>query len=242
MAGAPGGLIYRSRRGEPRQPRVDVAKERRRLGLPLIVPQVTVALGAMTVLRACFGFLTFFLAFALKNAGAATWWYGFILLASGIGGLSGSILVPIVRRHLSEQHLILAALLLTAVAAVLVGWSGRLVVQPLLAFVVGISSTGAKPAFDSIAQTYVPPAALGRAFARFETQLQLGWVLSALLAVIFSFQFRQGDILIASACAIAAVFHHSMRHAFTKRGRSDTTARAGRKGRGSNRERRAGLP
>jgi hypothetical protein len=216
-AGSPGALIYRPRWGAPRHERVDVAKERRRLGLPLIVPQVTVALGAMTVLRACFGFLTFFLAFALKNQGAAAWWYGFILLASGIGGLLGSVSVPVVRRRLSEQGIILAALCVTAFFAVLVGLSGSRGAQPVLALVVGLSSTGAKPAFDSIAQTYVPPAALGRAFARFETQLQLGWVLSALLAVIFSFQLRQGDILIAAACAIAAVFHRSMRPALTNR-------------------------
>lgn len=243
LPGPPGALIYQSRRRGQRQPRVDVAKERRRLGLPLIVPQVTVALGAMTVLRACFGFLTFFLAFALKKQGAATWWYGVILLASGIGGLLGSVSVPVVRRRLSEQSLILAALCMTAAAAVLIGWSGSLWAQPILAFVVGLSSTGAKPAFDSIAQTYVPPAALGRAFARFETQLQLGWVLSALLAVIFSFQFRQGDILIASACAIAAVFHRSMRHAFIKRDDAAPGGRHGRRDRrGTTAGRRATLP
>jgi hypothetical protein len=90
-------------------------------------------------------------------------------------------------------------------------------VQPILAFVVGVASTGAKPAFDSIAQTYVAPAALGRAFARFETQLQLCWVASALIAVLVSFKFASGDILIAAACAVAAAFHYSMRHTFVRR-------------------------
>lgn len=217
----PGGLIYEARSGRRGAgPRVNVKRERRRLGLALIVPEVTVALGAMSVLRGIFGFLTFFLAFRLRETGAATWWYGMILLATGVGGLLGSMSVPTVRRYLSEQQLVLACLVLTAVFGVLAGLSGSIWAQPPLAFVVGYASTGAKPAFDSIAQRYVPPAALGRAFARFETQLQLCWVLSALLAVVIGFPFRSGDILIAAAAAIAAAFHFSMRHSLSHR---DTT-------------------
>lgn len=213
----PGSLIYASRSGRSaRSPRVNVTQERRRLGLAMITPEVMIALGAMTVLRATMGFLTFFLAFALKHMDAATWWYGFILLASGIGGLTGSMSVPSLRRRLSEQQIILVALLLTAVIGVLVAALDSLVSQPLLAFVVGMASTGAKPAFDSIAQRNVPPAGLGRAFARFETQLQLCWVASALVAVLVTFNLASGDVLIAAACAIAAAFHFSMRHAFVR--------------------------
>ncbi len=200
--------------------------ERQRLGLPLFVPEVTVALLAMTVLRGSLGFMTFFLAFGLRAMKAATWWYGAILLATGVGGLIGSMLVPTLRRYLSEQQIIAAALVLTAVAALLVGWGGNLYVQPILALVVGYASTGAKPAFDSIAQRYVPPAALGRAFARFETQLQLVWVVCALVAVVILFSLRSGDILIATACAVAAVFHFSLRRSL---GRHDGDGVAGRR-------------
>jgi hypothetical protein len=217
LAGGPGGLIYQGKSGRriPRTPRVDVKRERRRLGLAMVAPEVTVALGAMTVLRGTMGFLTFFLAFALKHLPhTSTWWYGLILLASGVGGLSGSMAVSTVRRRLTEQQIILAALVLTAIVGVIVAVLGSLWAQPILAFVVGLASTGAKPAFDSIAQTYVPPAALGRSFARFETQLQLCWVASALIAVVVSFRLASGDVLIAAACAIAAAFHYSMRHSF----------------------------
>jgi thiol:disulfide interchange protein len=175
-----------------------------------------VALLAMTVLRGAFGFMTFFLAFGLRAMKAATWWYGAILLASGLGGLAGSMLVPTARRYLSEQQIISLALLVTAIAGLLTGWGGGLGLQPLLALVVGFSTTGAKPAFDSIAQRYVPPAALGRAFARFETQLQLAWVVCGLIAVIILFSLRAGDILIATACAVAAVFHFSLRRSLTR--------------------------
>jgi predicted MFS family arabinose efflux permease len=180
----------------------------------------------MTVLRGTIGFLTFFLAFALKHLPhTSTWWYGLILLASGVGGLAGSMAVSTVRRRLTEQQIILAALVLTAIVGVIVAVIGQLWAQPILAFVVGLASTGAKPAFDSIAQTYVPPAALGRSFARFETQLQLCWVVSALIAVLVRFGLPSGDVLIATACAIAAAFHYSMRHTFGGREAPDRRRR-----------------
>ncbi len=236
LAGGPGGLIYQSRgSARARKARIDVREERKRLGLQMIVPEVTVALSAMTVLRGTFGFLTFFLAFELRAEHAATWWYGFILLTSGIGGLAGSMSVPTIRRFLSEQQLIVSALALTAALGVLVALWGSIWAQPLLTLAVGYSSTAAKPAFDSIAQRYVPPAALGRAFARFETQLQLVWVLSALVAVLITrIPFRAGDLLVAAACGIAAIFHLSMRHSLRRRDPHEGgTRRATRVPRGS---------
>ena len=68
----------------------------------------------MSVIRGSVGFLTFFLAFALRHLHASTWWFGFVLLASAIGSLFGSLLVPVLRRYLSEQQLILYSLVLSA--------------------------------------------------------------------------------------------------------------------------------
>ena len=196
-----------------RQVRINVARERQRLGLPLFVPEVVLALAAMSVIRGAVGFLTFFLAFALRHLHAATWWYGFVLLTSAIGSLLGSLLVPTLRRYLSEQQLILYSLVLSALVGVIVAIDGSLWVQPLLTLAIGFATTAAKPSFDSIAQRHVPPALLGRAFARFETQLQLVWVLCALLAVLVGFPLRSGDVLIGVTCAVAAAFHVSMRRA-----------------------------
>ena len=231
--GQPGELIYQKRSGRRSSARLDVRAERRKLGLRLIVPEVTVALSAMTVLKGAFGFLTFFLAFELRADHAATWWYGFLLLASGVGGLGGSMSVPTLRRSLTEQQMILCALAVTSLAGAIVALSGSIWAQPALALVVGYASTGAKPAFDSIAQRYVPAAALGRAFGRFETQLQLVWVLSALVAVLVThIPFRAGDLLVAAAAAVGAAFHVSMRHSFGRRdpqgdgGRHQRTSRA----------------
>ena len=196
-----------------RTARIDVARERQRLGLPLYVPEVVLGLAAMSVIRGAVGFLTFFLAFALRHLHAATWWFGFVLLTSAIGSLLGSLLVPVLRRYLSEQQLILYSLMLCALTGVLVAVAGSFWAQALLTLAIGFATTAAKPCFDSIAQKNVPPALLGRAFARFETQLQLVWVLCALLAVIVGFSLQAGDVLIGVSCAVAAGFHVSMRRA-----------------------------
>jgi hypothetical protein len=201
-----------------RHGKIDVARERERLGLPLYVPEVVLGLAAMSVIRGAVGFLTFFLAFALRHLHAATWWFGFVLLTSAIGSLLGSLFVPVLRRYLSEQQLILYSLMLCALAGVLVAVDGSLWAQPALTFAIGFATTAAKPCFDSIAQKHVPPALLGRAFARFETQLQLIWVLCGLLAVGVGFSLQAGDVLIGVTCAVAAGFHVSMRRAVLQSG------------------------
>lgn len=188
-----------------------------RLGIP-IVPEVAIALIAMTVIRGAFGFMTFFLAFGLRAIGAATIWYGVLLLASGVGGISGSMGVPFLRRVLSEQRIVLVALLGCALVGVLTGWNGSLYVQAALALVVAAANTTAKPAFDSLAQRHVPTAALGRAFARFETQLQLSWVVCALIAVVITLSLRSGDLLIATACGVAAIFYLSLGQSLSRHG------------------------
>jgi len=198
---------------QDRRQRMEVARARQQLGLPLYVPEVVLGLAAMSVIRGAVGFGTFFLAFALRHLHAATWWYGLLLLASAIGSLLGSLLVPTLRRYLSEQQLILYSLVLSALTGIVAAIVGGLWVQPLLTLAIGFATTAAKPSFDSIAQRHVPPVLLGRAFAKFETQLQLVWVLSALLAVVVGFPLRAGDVLIGVTCAVAAGFHVSMRRA-----------------------------
>ena len=121
--------------------RIDVARERQRLGLPLFVPEVVLGLAAMSVIRGAVGFVTFFLAFALRHLHAATWWYGFVLLTSAIGSLLGSLLVPTLRRYLSEQQLILYSLVLSALVGIVVAIVGSLWVQPLLTFAIGFATT-----------------------------------------------------------------------------------------------------
>lgn len=175
-------------------------------------PEVTLSLAAVSTIRAAVGFVTFFLAFALKRSTppAGTWLYGVIVIAAGIGGLSGSLLVPRLRRRLSEERIIMFSLIVAALFAAVSAIIGGLWAQPLLTAVVGLTGTTSKPSFDSIAQRNTPPLQQGRAFAKFETRLQLVWVIAAVLAVLIKFTFSAGDVVIAVACAISAIFYGSV--------------------------------
>jgi MFS family permease len=182
-----------------------VREARLRVGLRLYPRDVLAAISAMAVGRGMVGFVEFFLAFALKREHAATWWYGLLLVATGAGSLMGSMLVPRLRRYLSEPLIIVAALVAMVVGGLAAALVGGLWAQALLTFVVGAGPTSAKPALDSIVQRHVPPALLGRAFGRLETRLQLVWVLAALAAVLIPFSLVWGDVVVAASCAVGAL-------------------------------------
>jgi hypothetical protein len=183
----------------------EVRHRRRILGLPLYPPEVLAAIGAMSIARATVGFVEFFLAFGLRRQHAATWWFGILIVASGAGSLLGSVVVPRLRRYLTERQIIVGALATIVVGAVLTAIVGGLWAQVMLTFVVGIGPTSAKPALDSIVQRNVPAALLGRAFGRLETRLQLTWVVAAVLAVVIPFPLKLGDVVVALACAAAGI-------------------------------------
>lgn len=187
-------------------PRVaEVRAARRVLGLPLYPAQVRAALGAMSVARGTVGFVEFFLAFALRRAHAGTWWFALLLVASGAGSLLGSLLVPRLRRRLSESQIITAALVAIAAGALAAALIGDLWAQALLTFVVGVGPTSAKPALDSIVQRHVSPVLLGRAFGRQETRLQLFWVVASLAGVVIPFPLWVGDVVVTVAVVLAAI-------------------------------------
>jgi uncharacterized membrane protein len=171
----------------------------------LYPPEVLAAIGAMSIARATVGFVEFFLAFGLRRDHAATWWFGILLVVSGVGSLLGSVGVPRLRRYLSERQIIVGALASIVVGSLAAAIVGGLWAQVMLTFVVGIGPTSAKPALDSIVQRNVPAALLGRAFGRLETRLQLTWVAAAVLAVVIPFPLKLGDVVVALACAAACL-------------------------------------
>lgn len=184
---------------------------------PGVHPEVTLALSAMSVLRGLVGFLTLLLAFSLRRMHAATWWYGFVLAASIAGALVGVILVPRLRRVLTEPQMLAGSIWLVAVCGAAAGAVGGLLTQAALAFVVGLSAAAAKPAFDALVQRYVPTAAQGHAFARFETRLQLVWVVGALLPVVSAMPMGAGDVVIAAVAGVSGLSYLTGRRAVRQR-------------------------
>jgi len=175
-------------------------------------PEVTFALSAMSILKFAVGFLAFLLAFDLRRA-HATIWYGPTLGLSIAGAVVGVLVVPRARRVLKEQQVLALAIWLVAVTAAVTAVVGGVVIQMLLAFVIGVAGGAGKPAFDALVQRYVPTAAQGRAFARFETRLQLVWVIGALLPVVAATPLTAGDIVIAAVCGVGGLSYMTGRRA-----------------------------
>ncbi len=180
-------------------------------------PEVLLALSAMSVLRGLVGFITFLLAFSLDRMKSAKGWYGFMLGASVAGALVGVMLVPRARKVLTEPQMLILSIWSVALAGALTAFVGGIVIQAFLAFVVGLASAASKPAFDALVQRYVPTAAQGRAFARFETRLQLVWVLGALLPVVVSLPLGSGDVVISAVAAVTGLSYLTSRSALRHR-------------------------
>jgi hypothetical protein len=182
--------------------------------LPPSAAGVTLAATVIAILRGSAGFLTFLLAFQLRREHASLLWYGLALVATAVGSMAGSLIVPRLRRKLSEPAILVAASMgvaVVAAAAALAG--GEDGIEVLLALAMGLAFATAKPSFDALVQRYVPRAAQGKAFARFETRFQLLWVFGALLPSVTVIPFVPGDIVIAAVAAIAMVSYVTSRRA-----------------------------
>ncbi len=183
-------------------------------------PRGFLALSAMSVLRGSVGFLVFFLAFFLRRINAPLWIYGLILSSSALGSMAGNITVPRLRKFLSEEYIVLWALTIVCLSSTILALVGGLLINALLAFVVAIMVAVARPSLDSIVQNQVPILEQGKAFARIETQLQLVWVLGAIIPVIFSLPLVAGQIILAGVSGIGAASYLSSKLALDRASRS----------------------
>jgi MFS family permease len=179
----------------------------------VFAPITVIAAAAMAVLRGSVGFLTFALAFVLRRHHAATWEFGLMLAASGVGGLAGSLLAPRLGRVLTEQRILVAALGAAGLASLIGGIGNAIWSDVVMVFGVGMAATSGKMAFDAIVQREAPEATRGRSFARFETRFQLAWVIGGLVPLLVAIPSRDAAVAVAVAAAVAAASYSSGRRA-----------------------------
>ncbi len=184
---------------------------------PIAGTQVILALTPMSVLKGLLGFLTFLFAFGLRREGAATWWFGLLIGALTLGAVIGVLLVGRIRRVLSEQQMLAASLWLVA-AVGLLGWIfPHQALQAVVAVAVGAAGAVAKPSFDALVQRHVRESDQGRAFARFETRLQLMWVIGSLVGVVLSLSIPAGNLVLAVVAMVGALSYMSALHSAADR-------------------------
>jgi Major Facilitator Superfamily len=167
---------------------------------------IVLAASAMGMLRGIVGFLTFLVAFSLRSSDAPLWQFGFVVLASSLGSLLGSLVAPALRRNgTPEERILQIGVAATAAAGVLAAWAGGIGAAAALALFVGLAASSGKLAFDSVVQRDAPDANRGRSFARFETRFQLMWVVGAFIPVAVTIPMEIGFVVIAAAAAFAVV-------------------------------------
>ncbi len=184
---------------------------------PIAGTEVLLALMPMSVLKGLLGFLTFLYAFGLRRADAATWWFGLLIGALTAGSVIGVLLVGRIRRVLDEQQMLTVSLWLVAAAGLLGGLLTARALQAVVAVAVGAAGAMAKPSFDALVQRHVRESDQGRAFARFETRLQLMWVTGSLIGVVLSLSIPAGNLVMAAVAIAGALGYLSSRRAVPSR-------------------------
>ena len=99
----------------PRVEREQVGPDTKLEKEELHAPSIVLAGSAMGLLRGAVGFLTFFLAFGLRNNDEAPWVFGLVLVLSGVGGFLGNLLAPQLRKITREEVILAGSLVLPAV-------------------------------------------------------------------------------------------------------------------------------
>lgn len=165
---------------------------------------IRLAASGTGVLRGALGFMTFLVAFGLRDD--ALWKVYLVAIFAMLGMLGGSALAAKRAEGTREEWILQLTLIVPAMVCLLAIWDGGLKGALVVALVVGLASSAGKVAFDSVVQRDAPNADYGRSFGRFETRFQLLWVVGAALAVI-PMPLWTGFLLLTLALWAAAVLH-----------------------------------
>ena len=132
------------------------------------------------------GFLTFFLAFLLREQPIASidgvLLLGIVVAAAGVGNSLGTI-VGNLSKNIAPEKIGLAVLCVDLAIAIITAALYSIVTVIALGLIAGLCAQLAKLAYDALVQRDVPDVVRTSAFARSETVFQLCWVLGAGLGI-----------------------------------------------------------
>ncbi|MEU5094056.1 MFS transporter [Streptomyces sp. NPDC020996] len=177
----------------------------KRPGLRTVGLAVTHALGANAALRWLSGFLTFFLAFLLREhpltGSSAAVSLGMVAVAAGAGNALGTAVGAWLRARAPEIIIVtVLAVVLGAAITAAVFFSAFLVA--CLAAVAGFSQALAKLSLDALIQRDVPELVRTSAFARSETLMQVSWVLGGAIGIVMPLNGTAGLCVAAAVLAL----------------------------------------
>ncbi|MGP4044243.1 MFS transporter [Streptomyces sp. 2A115] len=182
-----------------------IKEKLRRPGLRTVGTAVTHALAANAALRWLSGFLTFFLAFLLREhplAGAsAAVSLGIVAVSAGVGNALGTTVGAALRSRSPELIIVTVIAVVLGVAITAAVFFGVIVVAVLAAFA-GFSQALSKLSLDALIQRDVPELVRTSAFARSETLLQMAWVVGGAVAMALPLN---GTLGLSVAAAVIAI-------------------------------------
>ena len=159
----------------------------KRPGLRTVGSAVIHALGANASLRWLSGFLTFFLAFLLREhpmtGQSAAVSLGIVAVSAGVGNALGTSVGAALRSRAPELIIVtVVAVVLGAVITTAIFFGAFLVA--CLTAVAGFSQALSKLSLDALIQRDVPELVRTSAFARSETMLQVSWVFGGAVGIV----------------------------------------------------------
>ncbi|WP_202466772.1 MULTISPECIES: MFS transporter [unclassified Streptomyces] len=183
----------------------------RKPGLRTVGPSVLHGLQANACLRALSGFLTFFLAFLLREhplgglGPAAS--LGLVVVAAGTGNALGTAVGAWLKARGPER--IIAAMLGLALCATVLAavfyQAVAVVVVTAAAACAGLCQALAKLSLDAMIQRDVPEEVRTSAFARSETALQMSWVVGGAIGISLPLVGTLGMAVAAGLVAVGVV-------------------------------------
>jgi MFS family permease len=188
--------------------KADKAEKRPRPSLRTVGPSVLHGLQANAAHRALSGFLTFFLAFLLRdhplsglNAAISL---GIVGVSAGAGNAIGTAVGAWLRAR-GPELIIITMLGLALTATILAALFFGPIMVAVVGAVAGFSQALSKLSLDATIQRDVPEQVRTSAFARSETALQVAWVLGGGLSMALPLNASLGMSVAAALMATGAL-------------------------------------